>query len=106
MKKKHLNIIYHIPITKARINLGQVARRAHVNKEYFILEKDGIPLVGLMNADELEDYLELKDPKVLSHIRKSYQEYLCGKSRPAEALLAEFQNPSRTTARPARRQKA
>jgi hypothetical protein len=35
-----------------------------VNKEYFILE----------------DYLELKDPKVREHIRKSYEERLSGRT--------------------------
>ncbi len=79
-----------IPITKARINLGALVKRVHLNKEYFILEKDGIPVAGLMDADELEDYLELRDPKIREHIRKSNEEYLAGKSRPIEEFLAEF----------------
>ena len=44
-------MIHRIPITKARINLGQVVRRVRVNKEYFVLEKDGIPVLGIMGAD-------------------------------------------------------
>ena len=40
-------MVHRLPITQARINLGQVVRRAHVNKEYFILEKDGIPVAGI-----------------------------------------------------------
>ena len=46
-------MVQHLPITKARINLGQLARRVRANKEYFILEKDGIPVIGIMDADEL-----------------------------------------------------
>ncbi len=49
-------MVHHIPITKARINLGQVVRRAHLNNEYFILEKDGIPIAGILDIAELEDY--------------------------------------------------
>ncbi len=79
-----------IPITKARINLGALVKRVHLNKEYFVLEKDGIPIAGIMDIDEFEDYLELQDPKVRERIRKSSEEYLAGKSRPAEELLAEF----------------
>jgi len=79
-----------MPITKARVNLGAVVRRVHLNKEYIILEKGGIPVAGLMDADELEDYLEIRDPKVQRFIRKSHEEYLAGKSRPAEELLAEL----------------
>jgi acyl dehydratase len=40
-------ILNRMAITKARMNLSQLARRAHLNNEYFILEKDGIPVPGL-----------------------------------------------------------
>jgi len=83
-------VIHRIPITRARINLGQVARRALINKEYFILEKDGIPVAAIMNAEELEDYLELKDPALKKHIRKSYEEYRRGKARGAGKFLKEL----------------
>ena len=96
-------MVHHLPITKARINLGQVVRRVVRNKEYFILEKDGIPVAGIMGADELEDYLELRDPKVKAQIRKSNEEYLAGKSRPAELLLAELKGGTRSKAKRKRR---
>ena len=83
-------MVTNIPITKARINLGALVKRVHLNKEYFMLEKDGIRIAGLMDIDEFEDYLELQDPKVRAHIRKSNEEYLAGKSRPAEELLREL----------------
>lgn len=89
MKKTLASMVHRIPITKARINLGQVVRRAHINKEYFILEKDGIPVAGLMAADELEDYLELRDPGIREQIRRSTEEYREGKGRPAQDLLSE-----------------
>jgi len=78
-----------IPLTKARTNLGALVKRVHLNKEYFILEKDGIPVAGVMNIDEFEDYLELQDPKARADIRKSNQEYLAGKGRPYTEFLAE-----------------
>ena len=89
MEVKNTPMVHRLPITKARINLGQVVRRAHVNKEYFILEKDGIPVAGIMDVDEFEDYLELQDPKVRAHIRKSSDEHRSGRSRPADAVIEE-----------------
>src|SRR5437660_12156431 len=83
-------MVHYLPITKARINLGQVVRRVVRNKEYFILEKDGIPVAGIMGADELEDYLELRDPKVKRFIAESHREHAAGPSRPAAALLREI----------------
>ncbi|MBZ5625448.1 MAG: type II toxin-antitoxin system Phd/YefM family antitoxin [Acidobacteriia bacterium] len=83
-------MVHHLPITKARVNLGQVVRRVHLNKEYVILEKDGIPIAGLVVADELEDYLELRDPKVQRTIKRSALDVRAGRTRPASAILAEF----------------
>ena len=90
MAKKTVRKVSVMPITKARINLGAVVRRVHLNKEYIILEKGGIPVVGIMDADELEDYLEVHDPEVQAQIRKSTEEYRAGKGRPAEEFLAEL----------------
>ena len=88
-------VVNHIPLTKARINLGQVVRRAHVNREYFILEKDGIPVAGLMHVEDLEDYLEQQDPGLRRQIRKSHQEYRRGQARDAGEFLAELRRPAK-----------
>jgi len=85
-----MTTIHRLPITKARINLGQIAWRAHNSKEYFILEKDGIPVIGIMAADEMEDYLELRDRKVKSSIAASARDRAAGKTRPGNKLLAEL----------------
>ncbi len=84
-------MVQRLPLTQARNALGAVVKRVHLNKEYVILEKDGIPLAGVMDIDEFEDYLELQDPKVRAHIAKSREEFLAGKSRTAEELLKELQ---------------
>ena len=55
-----------------------------------IQEKDGIPVIGIMGADELEDYLELKDTRVNAQIRQSNRDIKAGKVRPATELLREL----------------
>ena len=91
MRNKAAVTVRTIPITKAQVNLGQAVRRVHLNKEYLILEKDGIPIAGIMDIDEFEDYLELTDPKVKRDIKKSTEEFRTGKGRPAREFLAELQ---------------
>jgi PHD/YefM family antitoxin component YafN of YafNO toxin-antitoxin module len=83
-------VVHRLPITKARVNLGELVRRVNRDKEYFILEKDGIAVAGIMGASELEDYLELRNPKVREQIRKSDADYLAGRSRSAKDFLAEL----------------
>ena len=94
-----------MPITKARINLGAVVRRVHLNKEYIILEKGGIPVVGLMDADELEDYLEIHDQDVQRQIQESNEDIRAGRTRPAEEFLAELRNTSSPKLERSRRKK-
>lgn len=90
-----MTTINRLPITKARINLGQIARRAHNGKEYFILEKDGIPVIGIMAADELEDYLELRDAKVRASVAASRKDVVQGKTRSADKLRGELKRSSK-----------
>lgn len=83
-------IVTRLPITQARINLGSVVKRVHLNKEYIIIEKDGIPIAGLMDIDEFEDYLEQQEPGIQEMIQASDAEYQAGKSRDAMELLSEL----------------
>jgi hypothetical protein len=76
-----------IPITKARINLGDIVKRARIKKEYFILEKDGYPVAGIMNIDDFEDYLEINDGETKKQINKSHSDYKKGNSCPISNLL-------------------
>lgn len=102
MRKPLTRLVHRLPITQARINLGQLAKRAHLNNEYFILEKDGIPVIGIMDADEMEDYLELRNLKVKAQIRQSNLDIRAGRTRPAEILLQELKV---SAAKPLRRSK-
>jgi hypothetical protein len=71
-----------------------VVKRAHLNREYFILEKDGIPVAGIMSADEMEDYLEMRDPAIRAQVKKSNADIAAGRTRPAADLLAELRATS------------
>jgi hypothetical protein len=87
-------VVSRLPLTKARVNLGQVVRRVHVNREFFILEKDGIPVVGLMHVDDLEDYLEMQDRSVKKQVQTSTAEYRRGAARNAHEFLTELKAPN------------
>ena len=95
-------MVHRLPLTKARINLGALVKRVHLGKEYVILEKDGIPVAGLMDINEFEDYLELQDPKVRAHIAASNREYVAGESRPMDEFLKELRGETKKAKRRAR----
>lgn len=83
-------MVHHLPLTKARVNLGAVVRRIHLNKEYVVLEKDGIPIVGMMDIGELEDYLELQDPELKKQIAEGYAAYKRGDVRGGRDFINEL----------------
>ncbi len=99
-------MVRHLPITKARINLGTVVKDVHLNKEYVVLEKDGIPIAAIMDVDEFEDYLETQDVEINRVIDKSNKEYAAGKSRPAKEFFAELDNEEKEKRGAKRRKKA
>jgi Antitoxin Phd_YefM, type II toxin-antitoxin system len=97
------SVVHRIPLTKARINLGQVVRRAHVNREYFILEKDGIPVVGIMHVDDFEDYLDQQDESLKQQIKTGHQDYLAGRVRNVSEFMADLRRPAKRAKKPAAR---
>ena len=93
-------VVRRLALTKARINLGAVVRRVHLKKEYVILEKDGIPIVGIMDVDEMEDYLELQDKQLQQQIKEGYEAYRQGKTGDARKFLEELKqemNPKKSS---------
>ena len=92
--KSRKPVVHHIPITKARINLGQVVRRAHLNRECFVLEKDGIPVAGIMNVDDMEAWLEQQDLDMRTQIAEGYAEYQEGNTTSLDEFIADVRKKS------------
>jgi AbrB family looped-hinge helix DNA binding protein len=46
-----------------------------------------ITIVPKLTPDEAQDEEEIRDPKIRAAIRKGYQEFLAGKTRPIEEFL-------------------
>jgi len=84
-------MIKTIPITKARINLGEIVKRVHLDKDRFVLEKGGIPVAAILDIDEFEEWLETKDPELKDQLRRGYEEYKKGKAVPIDKFLAKIQ---------------
>jgi PHD/YefM family antitoxin component YafN of YafNO toxin-antitoxin module len=79
-----------MPMTKARTQLGALVRGVRVDRDVVVLEKDGIPVAGLIDIDALEDYLEANDPALRKRLRASMKAYRSGRGRPAGEFLDEL----------------
>ncbi len=82
--------VLRMPMTKARTQLGSLVRGVHVAGDVVVLEKDGIPVAGLLDIDAVEDYLESKDPALRKRLRASMKAYQSGRGRPAREFLEEL----------------
>ena len=61
-----------------------------------------ITIVPKLPPDELQDRLEIRDPKIRGAIRKGFEEFLAGKTRPIQEFLAERESRA---GKPARRRR-
>lgn len=84
------NRVLRVPMTKARTQLGALVRGVHVDGDVVVLEKDGIPVAGLVDIDAVEDYLEAQDPGLRRRLRASTKAYRSGRGRPAREFLDEL----------------
>ncbi|OFW27801.1 MAG: hypothetical protein A3H27_09400 [Acidobacteria bacterium RIFCSPLOWO2_02_FULL_59_13] len=97
--------VRHLSLTEARASLNKIVQQSHGKGEYFFVGKNGAPVIGIMAAEELEDYLELRDPKVQEKIQKSNEDIRAGRTRPAARLLEEARKELSLKSRTVRRQK-
>lgn len=83
--------VQHLPLTKFRQSVGQVLNRVNRERQYVVVERGGLPVAAVMNIDEFEDYLELRDSQARRDIARSQEDVEAGRVRPAEDLLAELE---------------
>lgn len=89
MMTKRTPQITRIEATQAKARFNEIIRRVTEDREYILIEHDGTPLLGILDAEELEDYLDLHDEALREQIRQGYQEYQSGRARPVERVLAQ-----------------
>jgi len=82
--------VLRIPMTKARTRLGSLVRAVNVEGDVVVLEKDGIPVAGLVDMDAVEDYLESRDPALRRRMRESMKAHRSGRARPVREFLDEL----------------
>lgn len=60
-----------IPAVEARVHFGEIMRRAFKNGERFIVEKSGIPMVAILNANEYIQFIQEREErfKILDRIK-------------------------------------
>lgn len=80
--------ITRIAAAQAKARFNEIIRRVTEDREYIVIERDGTPVLGILDADELEDYLDLHDEALKEQIRQGYREYQAGRTRPVERVLA------------------
>jgi prevent-host-death family protein len=91
MAKQLKSRIRHVPLTEARASLGTIVNEVNRTSRYVVVERGGLPVAVIMDVDEFEDYLDLRDPAARERIAQASREHHAGESSPAEDLLAPLQ---------------
>jgi prevent-host-death family protein len=90
MSKETAPLIRHVPLTQARASLGTIVNEVNRTNEYVVVERGGLPVAVIMDFDEFEDYLDVRDPAARARIAKASREYREGKAIPAESLVSRL----------------
>lgn len=83
------------PADLRRVSVGEVgdlceiARRMRTNNECFVLERAGVLPVAFINPIDLDNYLDWRK-ELVEALAESEKDAREGRTRPAEALLAEL----------------
>ena len=87
--------VRRLSITEAGGLLDALVKRVSLHQDYIVLEQNGNPIAGVLDIDDFEDYLELQDPEVCWHIRKSNEDFLAGNLRPSRDFVAALRREAR-----------
>jgi prevent-host-death family protein len=91
-RKPSSPLVRHLPLTQFRQRVGEVINRVHREKEYVVVERGGLPVAAVMDIDEFEDYLEVRDPEAQRDVAASREDIAAGRIRPVEELLTELES--------------
>jgi prevent-host-death family protein len=80
-------MIKTIAITDFRRQLGNLVREVRTKKTHLIIEKDGYPVVGVVDIDQFEDFLDATNPRIKAQIEQSNEDIKAGRVKPIEDLL-------------------
>jgi antitoxin (DNA-binding transcriptional repressor) of toxin-antitoxin stability system len=62
---------------------------------YVVLQKNGLPVAGIVDASDMEDFLELRDPSLNKQITKGYKEFNKGKATSGRTFLQSLQQKNK-----------
>ena len=79
-----------VPLEESQADIVSLVEHVRGGDRYVLFEKGGDAVAILVDIDEFEDYLELLNPEINKIIAEGRRDYLAGRTRPAEELLAEL----------------
>ncbi|MEA2081385.1 MAG: hypothetical protein U9O97_01390 [Elusimicrobiota bacterium] len=69
-----------IPALEARVHLGEIMKQSFKKGMRFIVEKSGIPMIAILNADEYRRFFQEREErfKILDNIKSELPEASSG----------------------------
>jgi len=55
--------------------------------DFVVVEKQGKPIAGIVDFEDMEDFIELNNASLQKQIQNGYKEFKTGKANPARAFL-------------------
>ncbi|MDP3785194.1 MAG: type II toxin-antitoxin system prevent-host-death family antitoxin [bacterium] len=75
-----------LSIQEAQNKLPGIVKKLR-SGDFVVVEKQGKPIAGIVDFEDMEDFLELNNESLQKQIRKGYKEFKVGKAIPARTFL-------------------
>lgn len=75
-----------LSLEKAAETLPSIVEKLR-SGDFVVVERNGKPVAGIVDANDMEDFIDTKNKVLKLQIKKGYNEFKKGKTAPARALL-------------------
>lgn len=83
-----------LSLEKAKTDLPNIVEKLQ-SGDFVIVQKNGRPVAGIVDVDDMEDFVELQNPLLKKQITKGYAEFKAGKTISTRSFLKYLKRVSK-----------
>ena len=83
-----------LSLEKAKKDLPSIVEKLH-SGDFVIVQKNGRPIAGIVDVDDMKDFVELRNPVIKKQITRGYHEFKAGKTVAARSFLKSLKRASK-----------
>lgn len=83
-----------LSLEKAKTELPSIVEKLQ-SGDFVVIQKNGRPVAGIVDVNDMEDFVELQNPLIKKQIAKGHTEFKAGKTMSASLFLKSLKRTSK-----------